>query len=110
MAGIYVGFPLMADDVPMIINSEGVHGYEDTPYLPWIDYRVHDNTRPRPPHVEAQPTTTSPPSDAIVIFNGKSMSQWKTAEGWKVSAGAMVTGKEAMYSKQAFGNCQSNQR
>jgi len=53
-----------------------------------------------------------PPSDAIVIFDGKDLSNWTDSKGnearWKVEEGAMVvvpkTGSIA--TKQKFGDCQ----
>ena len=98
---------LPAEDPPeMIANADGVYGYEDTPFLPWIDYRVHDNSRPKPPHVESLPTTTPPPSDAIVLFDGSDMAQWKTKKAWRVDDGLLISGEGEMFSKPAFGNCQ----
>ena len=35
----------------------------------------------------------APPSDAVVLFNGKDFSAWKGAENWKIENGAMVCGK-----------------
>ena len=90
----------------MVVNEKGVHGYDDTPYLNWIDYRVHDNARPRPPHVEALPTTTSPPSDANVLFDGSSMNQWHSSDTWELKEGLLVAYKGGLTSKQAFGDCQ----
>lgn len=90
----------------LIKNKDGIHGYEDTPYLEWIHYRVHDNTRPRPPHVEAWPTTTAPPSDAIILFDGLSMERWKTIETWTIENKNLVSQKGWLISKQAFGDCQ----
>ena len=52
-----------------------------------------------------------PPSDAIVLFNGKDLSQWK-GEGngpakWEVQDGvATVNGTGSISTKQEFGDCQ----
>ena len=55
-------------------------GYTDTPMLPSGKWHVHDPARPAPPVVtpgkffsDAAP----PPSDAIVLFDGHDLSQWK---------------------------------
>ncbi len=90
----------------MTPNEDGVYGYTDTPKLPWAPYRVHDASRPKPPHVEAKPTLTPAPADAIVLFDGKQMDAWEGGDGWVVKDGAMVAGKKAMRSKQSFGDCQ----
>lgn len=98
--------PLSLAAVEMVPNDQGVYGYDDTPKLPWSAYRLHDNARPKPPHVLALPTTTPAPADAVVLFDGKDMSQWHEALGWKLENGTMMAGRQAMRTKQAFGNCQ----
>jgi len=53
-----------------------------------------------------------PPSDAVVLFDGKSLSQWQSVRGgearWKVSDGCITvdTGKGDIQTKQGFGSCQ----
>src|ERR1044072_9056790 len=53
-------------------------GYTDTPQLPGQPWKVHDAARKRPPKVApGQPLLIeAPPADAIVLFNGKDLSQW----------------------------------
>ncbi len=47
-----------------------------------------------------------PPSDAIVLFDGKDMSHWNNAENWKVQDGYVVSGEGQITSKDEFGDCQ----
>jgi len=47
-----------------------------------------------------------PPSDAVVLFDGKDFSAWDGAEHWKIEDGAMVTGKGDIRTKAGFGDCQ----
>jgi len=54
-----------------------------------------------------------PPSDAIVLFDGKDLSQWQAGRGegpaeWKVQNGEMVIvpGKGSIKTKEFFGDCQ----
>ncbi len=47
-----------------------------------------------------------PPSDAVVLFDGKDMSQWEGAEKWTVRDGYAVSGGGTVRSKPAFGDCQ----
>lgn len=51
-------------------------------------------------------TNDAPPSDAIVLFDGKDMSHWNNADSWKIEGDAMVCGKAAITSKEEFGDCQ----
>ena len=47
-----------------------------------------------------------PPSDAVVLFDGKDLSAWDNAAHWKVENGTMVRGKGDITTKQGFGDCQ----
>jgi hypothetical protein len=91
------------------------HGYTDTPRLPGQKWRVHDAERPRPPKVT--PGTPllqeNPPSDAVVLFNGKDLSQWVArASGgppkWKVENGYMEITPHGggLATKEKFGDMQ----
>src|SRR5262249_41554387 len=76
---------------PEAADSE--RGYTDTPQLPGQPWKVHDAARPRPPKVTpGMPLLNeAPPADAIVLFNGKDLSQWTSDKGgeakWKVVGG-----------------------
>ena len=47
-----------------------------------------------------------PPSDAIVLFDGKSLSAWKGTENWKLENGVMISGKGDAQTVDSFGDCQ----
>ena len=47
-----------------------------------------------------------PPSDAIVLFDGKSLSQWNDGDKWHVQDGYAVSAGGDIRTKQAFGDCQ----
>ncbi len=89
---LLVGFAVGASqDKPKV-------GYTDTPMLPDGKWRVHDGTRPQPRIVTPGTFSTQdqaglPPSDAIVLFDGKDLSKWKAGNGqlpgWKVENGYM---------------------
>ena len=96
-------------------------GYTDTPFLPGERWRVHDDARPRPRIVEPGTAGSAtepgkPPSDAIVLFDGKDLSNWvqrgrdgKILEpAWKVENGyiELVAGVGSHKSKEAFGDVQ----
>lgn len=93
----------------------GVLGYEDTPMLPGLPYHVHDPKRPHPPVVTPAVTPGGAPSDAVVLFDGKDLSQWtRAASGgseparWKVENGYLevVPGAGDIATRGKFGDCQ----
>jgi hypothetical protein len=51
-------------------------GFTDTPMLPGLPYHVHDPDRPHPRVVTPGTLPGAAPSDAIVLFDGKDLSQW----------------------------------
>ena len=52
-------------------------GYSDSAFNAGSRWRVHDPDRPQPPVVTpAGPVIIPPPSDAIVLFDGKDLSKW----------------------------------
>lgn len=71
----------------------------------WADEWVSGIPWTEPKAVTADPG--SPPSDAIVLFDGKSMSAWEGGDKWIVKDGcATAAGLYLIHSKQAFGDCQ----
>jgi hypothetical protein len=84
-------------------------GYTDTPMLPNSPWRVHDRARPQPPMVEPAPDAgrQSPPSDAVVLFDGKDLSQWDGGDPKGIEDGSiniLKTGE--IKTKRNFGDCQ----
>jgi hypothetical protein len=80
----------------------------------WID---HDRDRPLPPVVDPGTASTQDhvgkaPSDAVVLFDGKDLSQWCDMSGnptkWIVKDGYMecVRGSGYVRTRQNFGDCQ----
>jgi hypothetical protein len=80
-------------------------------------WKVHDMDRPQPRVIEPATASTQeqpgrPPSDAIVLFDGKDLSQWRgkdnEAAKWKVEKNYMETvkGTGMIWSRQPFGDCQ----
>jgi hypothetical protein len=49
---------------------------------------------------------TAPPSDAVVLFDGKNFDAWDGAKGWAVDADGGFTVKGRIQTKQSFGDCQ----
>lgn len=92
-------------------------GYKDTPLLPGGKWHVHDGDRPQPTVIDpgsVAPAATpgKPPSDAIVLFDGTNLDEWRDGSGrptrWKVEDGAMVAvrGAGQIISRKDFGDCQ----
>ncbi len=81
-------------------------------------WEIHDRNRPNPPVITSGTASTQeapgkPPSDAIVLFDGKDLSKWvQKKDGspaqWKVESGyfevAAKTGD--IRTKEGFGDCQ----
>ena len=87
-------------------------GYDDTPMLPDQKWRVHDGTRPQPKIVTPAAEVGKPPSDAVVLFDGKDLSQWTNAKGepapWKVEEDyiEVVPKTGEIRTKEEFGDVQ----
>lgn len=86
--------------------------------LPGQRWRVHDPDRPQPRKVTPGKSLASaePPSDALVLFDGKDLSRWNGAgrggttgePKWKVENGylELVPGSGGLVTKEAFGDIQ----
>jgi hypothetical protein len=95
------------------IVIEGVAGFQDTPMQPGGKWHVHDPARPQPPVVTPGTFSenSSPPSDAIVLFDGKDLSQWRDKKTggpafWMVEDGAAVSAKGDIVTTKEFGDIQ----
>jgi hypothetical protein len=84
---------------------------------PTIKWTIHDRERPLPPVVDPGTTSTQdapgkPPSDAVMLFDGKDLSKWETKDKgpakWKVENGyaEVVEESGSIQTKQGFGDCQ----
>src|SRR5216684_3198789 len=80
-------------------------------------WKIHDPNRPLPAVIDPGTLSTQdspgrPPSDAVVLFDGKDLSHWSHKDGsapkWKVENGyAEVVAKSGyIYTREAFGDCQ----
>lgn len=107
--------------VTLIAQDNPDAGFTDTPYLPGLPYRVHDPYRPHPRVVRPGVSYGQPPSDAVVLFDGRDLSKWTAARlgkaaytqsadpaKWKVSNGyfEVVPGTGDIATKDKFGDVQ----
>lgn len=94
-------------------------GYSDTPVIPGQKWKVHDISRPAPALVTPGAKLGDAPSDAVVLFNGKDLSQWVTPgrgadkgkmvePKWTVKDGYMFSAAKSgdLVSKEKFGDSQ----
>ena len=72
--------------------------------LPLIEYKS-GKVWPEPKIIDPGPPG-GPPSDAIVLFDGKDLSQWEGGEKWEIADGAATVRGGGITSKQSFGDCQ----
>jgi Domain of Unknown Function (DUF1080) len=82
-----------------------------------MKWKIHDLNRPVPPVVDPGTPSTQdapghPPSDAVVLFDGKDLPQWADKDGkparWKVESGYMevLPGSGNISTREGFGDCQ----
>src|SRR5947209_3111226 len=60
---------------------------------------------PEPPVIEPDPPG-GVPSDAIVLFDGKSLDAWEGGDKWKIDDGIATAAGGTITSKQKFADCQ----
>lgn len=89
-------------------DGSGVYGYKDTPKLPFCNYLVHDPDRPAPKRIDPGPAPAAAPipSDAVVLFDGKDLSQWNSPTAWKLDNHEIIAGAGTLATKEKFGSMQ----
>jgi hypothetical protein len=100
-------------------NRTSPVGYSDTPVIPGQKWKVHDIDRPHPRDITPGAQPGRPPSDAVVLFDGKDLSKWfQRGKGkqrdqvsepkWKLENGyvEVVGGTGDLVTKEKFGDCQ----
>ncbi|HSR38972.1 MAG TPA: DUF1080 domain-containing protein [Phnomibacter sp.] len=76
------------------------------------DPKLTEVWEPKVPVVTPGKSNADAPSDAIVLFDGKTLSQWESSKGgevtWTIADGAMTVkpGSGEIRTKQGFGDCQ----
>ena len=108
--------PLALRSALLVALVAGCHHTPDMSEELLASYRwpIHSTDRPLPPIVTPAPAgaPVPPPSDAIVLFDGHDLSQWRADSErpaqWKVENGYMEVVPDAgsIHTAQAFGDCQ----
>jgi hypothetical protein len=96
------------------VTIDGVAGFQDTPLQPDGKWHVHDPARPQPPVVTPGAVfsqNANPPGDAIVLFDGKDLSQWRDKKTggdaqWTVADGVATSAKGDIVTTNKFGDIQ----
>jgi hypothetical protein len=95
-------------------NGE-VWGFTDTAFNPDTRWRIHDADRPQPAVVTPGETVSiPPPSDAIVLFDGKDLSKWvsrgpngaESPATWTVGNGYFEATGGTLSTRDSFGDVQ----
>ncbi|MCR4410686.1 MAG: DUF1080 domain-containing protein [Candidatus Saccharicenans sp.] len=97
-----------------IILATFLAGCDSDPGQSLDQWAIHDPNRPLPPVVIPGPPLppVPPPSDAIILFDGKNLFNWVDAKGeparWKVEGDYMevVPKTGNIQTKHGFGSCQ----
>src|SRR5947207_10003292 len=100
--------------IPNLARPADQSTHRDASLTRW---KVSDRNRPVPPLITPGTASTPetpgrPPSDAIVLFDGKDLSHWKSGNGgpagWKVENGYMeITPRtDSISTRDEIGDCQ----
>ncbi|AKD02093.1 DUF1080 domain-containing protein [Pontibacter korlensis] len=106
---IFKGAAIAVATVGMLSFSD-VHA-QKVPTPPKMVPEMTEFWEPEPRVVTPGTNITAPPSDAIVLFDGKNLSEWKAKSGgteatWPVKNGEFTVGKGDISTKREFGDFQ----
>jgi 3-keto-disaccharide hydrolase len=101
----------------LLLAATSIVANSQSPMIPEMKWPEHSRTRPMAPVITPGTFSTEdqpgkPPSDAVVLFDGKDLSQWESVEGgpakWKVGDGYFQTVPKTgdIQTKLPFGDCQ----
>ena len=103
------------DEGPVRDANGAVIGYTKLAEIPGTPWKIHDAARPHPRVITPGGVPTAPPSDAIVLFDGKDLSRWMQMKNgqsvdapWPVRDGYFETGagSGSVMTREKFGDVQ----
>src|SRR6478672_12152081 len=104
-----------ADTGPVRDANNAIIGFTKLAEIPGTPWRIHDAARPHPRVITPGAGPGAPPSDAIVLFDGKDLSKWGQLKNgqlvdskWPVHDGYFETGagSGSMVTRESFGDVQ----
>lgn len=111
---IQTSFSRKAATITLVLGMAAYSGYAqdkgNVPQPPEMSPEMTEFWEPEP-EVVRPGNGTEAPSDAIVLFNGQDLSQWKAKDGggeagWPVNNGVFTVGKGDITTQQEFGDFQ----
>jgi hypothetical protein len=103
------------DTGPVRDANNAVIGFTKLAEIPGTPWRIHDAARPHPRVITPGATPGAPPSDAIILFDGKDLSKWAHSKqgqlsdaSWPVKDGYFETGagSGSIVTREKFGDVQ----
>jgi hypothetical protein len=103
------------DTGPVRDANNAVIGFTKLAEIPGTPWRIHDAARPHPRVITPGAAPGAPPSDAIILFDGKDLSKWQhSRQGqvsdatWPVKDGYFETGagSGSIVTREKFGDVQ----
>ncbi|PZR38864.1 MAG: DUF1080 domain-containing protein [Azospira oryzae] len=102
----------MRNILTVLLGAAAVSAFAQAQPRESLDPKVTEVWDLKPKKITANPVFAEAPSDAIVLFNGKDLSEWTTLDGaaaaWEVKDGAFTVakGKGDIKTKKTFGDFQ----
>jgi hypothetical protein len=102
-------YRFLSSDTPLVVTLPGaalILGAITLLAAEWKSGKIWEE-----PKIVEPGDNGSPPSDAIVLFDGNDMSDWKNADDWEIKDGAVTVnprapGMKYATTKRSFGDCQ----
>lgn len=102
----------MRNILTVLLGAAAVSAFAQAQPRESLDPKVTEVWDLKPKKITANPVFAEAPSDAIVLFNGKDLSEWTTLDGaaaaWEVKDGSFTVakGKGDIKTKKTFGDFQ----